>query len=178
MSDMKTIDMMSYPYPCLIIPCKSGIIIKQQTGGLSCTHHEVEGIVLPLPMQGYDLHQFMNALEVLHPGCYGNSLTFEEACKLDSNVIKRYNVPLEVNKEKISESTEAWVYVRIMGKDDKWPYRPGSSEVWGYKRFAKKIKPDITEEEVVQLLTTNILENPMLADFAGEEAILTWENCD
>lgn len=174
----KTIDLREYPYPALILPCESGILFEQQTGGLACSHHQIEGLFLPLPVQSHNLHMFMEALEVIHPGCYGHSLTFEEACKLDDAVIKRYNVPLEVNKEKRGESTEAWVHVRIMGKDDKWPYRPGSSELWDFQRFAKKMKPDITKEEIIQILHKNILECSTLADFAGEGAILTWENCD
>lgn len=175
---MKIINLRSYPYPSLILPCESGITFEQQTGGLSCTQHSIEGMLLPLPVQGHGLHMFMEALEVLHPGCYGRFLSYEEACKLDSDVIKRYNIPLDVVKEKREKSTEAWVYVRIMGKDDKWLYRPNSSTIWDYQRFARRLKPDITEEEIVQILERNILECSALADFAGEEAILTWENCD
>lgn len=175
---MKTIDIMSYPYPSLIIPCASGITIEQQTGGPACSHHKVEGLWLPMPVTGHNLPLFTEALQVLHPGCYGHSLTFEEACKLDSNVIKRYSIPLEVDKEKLEESTEAWVYVWIMGKDDRWLYAPDSSTIYNYKQFARAIQPDITEDEVVQIIQRNILEYPALADFAGQEAILTWENCD
>src|SRR5256885_4547714 len=175
---MKTIALYNYPDPALILPCESGIIFEQQTGGLSCTHHKVEGIFLPLPVTSRNLRMFMEALEVLHPGCCGHSLTFEEAGKLDDDVIKRYNVPLEVNKERREESTEAWVHMRIMGKGDHWPYRASSSLIWDYKRLIERFKPDVTEDEISKAINDNILECSALADFAGQDAILTWENCD
>jgi len=170
------IDLRNYPYPALLFPCTSGMIIEQQTGGLACIQHEIEGMFLPLPVQ--ELPFFIEALTILHPGCCGRTLTFDEACKLDHSVLKRYNLPLEVNQEKRGISTEAWVHVRIMGKDDHWPYQPDSSTLQMYQRFARKIKPNMTREEIVHTIITNTLECPILSDFAGQEAILTWENCD
>src|SRR5256885_17198112 len=112
---MKTIALYNYPYPALILPCESGIIFEQQTGGLSCTHHKVEGIFLPLPVTSRNLRMFMEALEVLHPGCCGHSLTFEEAGEINCVGIKRYTVPYEVNKERREERTKEWGHMRIMG---------------------------------------------------------------
>lgn len=174
---MKTINLRWYPGPALIVPCSSGVNIEQQVGGISCVQKSVEGIFLPLPLQAETLRYFVRNLEAIHLGCWGEEITFQEACKLD-DMLKMYNMPVEVIKEKRKGSTEAWVHVRIMGKDDKWTLRPNSSELWEYHKFAKTLKPDIREKEVLQLLEKNILENNMFHDFAGEEAILTWENCD
>lgn len=172
---MKTIALRNHPYPALILPYPSGITIKQQVAGLATEHRSVEGIFLPLPVPRHRLKLFMSALEAIHPGCY-SEVTWDEACKLD-DALKEYNIPLDVNKDKRKESTEAWVYARLFGKDDKWTLKPSSDS--SYIKFAKKIKPDVTEAEIEAAYSWHIFVNlDMLEDFAGEEAILTWENCD
>jgi hypothetical protein len=172
---LKTVDLLNYPYPALILPYPSGIMIKQQVAGLATEHRSVEGIFLPLPVPAHRLKLFMSALEAIHPGCY-SEVTWDEACKLD-DVLKQYNIPVDVNKGKRKESTESWVYVRLFGKDDKWPLKPSSDS--SYIKFAKKIKPDVTDAEIEAAYSWRIFVNlDMLADFAGQEAILTWENCD
>ena len=172
---MKTIDLRDYPYPALILPCQSGIIFEQQVRGLDCTHQKIEGILLPHP--ALLSPQVKTGLEAIHPGCY-RSVTFDEACKVD-DMLKMNCVPLDVIKEKRDESSEAWVHVRISAKDIQWPFKPSSSEIWNYREFAKKFKPDVTEAEVAKALDHRVfVDMHMLADFAGQEAILTWENCD
>lgn len=172
---MKTITLRNYPYPALILPYPSGIAIEQQVAGMATEHRSVEGIFLPLPVASHRLDNFMSALEAIHPGCY-SEVTWDEACKLD-DALKAYDIPLDVNKDKRKESTEAWVYVRLFGKDDKWPLRRSWDS--SYKKFAKKIKPDVTDTEIEAACSWDIFINlDMLEDFAGEEAILTWENCD
>jgi|SRR2546425_7716740 len=172
---MKTIDLRDYPYPALILPCESGIIFEQQVRGTGCDHRKIEGVLLPHP--ALLSPQVKTGLEAIHPGCF-DIVTWDEACKVD-DMLKMNHVPLDVIKERREESTEAWLHVRIAAKDIQWPFRPGSSYVWSYREFAKKIKPDITEAEVERALDWRVfVDMHMLADFAGQEAILTWENCD
>src|SRR5256885_12841628 len=109
-------------------------MFEKQREGICSTDHRVKGIFLLLPVTSRNLRMFMEALEVLHPGCCGHSLTFEEAGKIDDDVIKRYNVSFEVNKERREGSTEAWGHMRIIGKGDKWAFRGSRRLVCDYKR--------------------------------------------
>jgi hypothetical protein len=172
---VRTIELLNYPYPALILPCESGVIFEQQVAGNRCDHRKVEGILLPHP--ALQNPYVAKALEAIHPGCC-SEVTFDEACKVD-DMLKMQHIPIDVIKERRKESTEAWMHVCVSAKDIQWPFIHGRSETSSYMRFAKKLNPDITEQEVEKALDWRVfVDTHMLADFAGMEAILTWENCD
>lgn len=146
MAERRVIYLCEYPYPMLILPWPSGVVIAVQAGGDACTERSVEGLFLPLPIrqienrQENDLTTLAQHLEALHPGCRDRPITKEEADRIDS-AFAVCAVPILVNRERLQESTEAWLPVRIRETE----------AVYGYDE---------------------------LNDFAGMEAVLTWQNCD
>jgi hypothetical protein len=146
---MKQVNLFGYPYPLLIIPCQSGMFITTQAGGLHCKHPSIEGIILPVPFAQYEpfndqLEKFKDAMELdANPGCgdiYTSSdVTIEEADRTDA-VFEKHQVPLKVNRDKLNESMEAWLYVHLQ-------------------------EGECDADDIIK-------------DFVGQEAILTWENCD
>jgi len=99
-----------YGYPeywagCLF-PCPSGVVFHQQIRGLLCEHAELEGVLIPLPQPGVGA-----ALYALDAGCCGALLPLEAA--LIDLELCAYRAPLTVDLTRLSDSTEAWVWVRV-----------------------------------------------------------------
>jgi Family of unknown function (DUF6210) len=99
-----------YGYPedwagCLF-PCPSGVVFHQQIRGLLCDQAELEGALIPLPQPGVGA-----ALYALDAGCCGALLPLEAA--LIDLELCAHRAPLTVDLTRLSDSTEAWVWVRV-----------------------------------------------------------------
>ena len=113
----------------LIIECPSGIIFHNQAGGYCCTQPETEGIFLPIrasentynTLLGFFSHAYLKntprPTSQLNnwspPGCL---LTLLDSEIPRLNLILHSlipDLPLSLNKNKIAESQEAWLYVQI-----------------------------------------------------------------
>jgi Family of unknown function (DUF6210) len=179
MSELKTIVLWSYHHPLLILPCTSGVRITNQTGGVSTNHPSVEGVLLPVPGNILGL---VSALEDIHAGCgcsitddeANKSITRDEADKIDAAFIAN-EIPFTVVRERLLESQEAWLFVRIRDKDECVP--PVSEEfIYSSYALARRYNHNVSLEEIRAIHEAD--RTSMLGDFSGQEAILTWENCD
>ena len=176
----RTIGLYQYSHPVLIYPCSSGIIFEVQCGGMVCRTQSVEGVMLPI--QFHDVaerfQRLTAGLEELEPGCFGKTITPQEADALDALFIECW-VPLVVNRDRLQESTEAWLPVRIRRKEERWLPAKDEDEITAFIEAARIIKPDRDEQEIRATLDAcRAGDMHVLGDFAGEEAILIWANCD
>jgi len=100
----------------VIIPCRSGVIYTQQVGGIACLHPEVEGVFVPLCSFKGDRDKLMEGLSKIFYDkyechCY-KGITEEDADYLDK-VFRKAKYPFKVDREKLRESVEAWLYIVI-----------------------------------------------------------------
>ena len=105
----------------LIISHPTGVIYTNQTGGYACLSPQFEGVFVPLKDP---LVNQQNELELYFTGskwkghCYheidDETADFVDAILSSSYVTKR----LKVNREKLSESHEAWIHVTILPPGD------------------------------------------------------------
>ena len=113
----------------LIIAYPSGVIYSNQTGGTACLHPELEGVFIPL---GNDLEVPSNKLlgpqEALadyfegpkHQGTGATTGLDAEDAEFIDGVLRRWGLIrfIELDRGKLKESHEAWVYVRITADEN------------------------------------------------------------
>ncbi len=115
-----TIDLWDNESPGLIIACPSGVTYTNQVGGYSCHHPELEGIFVPL--RG-SIAEKLNAYFTgpkWNGRCY-DSIDEETAGFIDS-VLRDIDLggSLCVNREKLEESCEAWIWVKLSRNSLLW----------------------------------------------------------
>ncbi len=108
----------------IIIEFPSGIIISNQTGGTTCLHSKIEGIYLPLANDySEDTREFISPEIELTDYFEGQKYGGSGAIKgIDLNDVEHINSILskhelneliEIDLEKLNESHEAWIRIRI-----------------------------------------------------------------
>jgi hypothetical protein len=101
--------------PAILMPWPSGIVFSVQACGMLCTHPRLEGICIPLE-EGDCLAP---KLGHLHPGCSRDLITEAQADELDA-AFRMCHVPIEVSREHLAASYEAWLYVRVLPDAPDW----------------------------------------------------------
>ncbi|KNY27594.1 DUF6210 family protein [Pseudobacteroides cellulosolvens] len=92
----------------LIVLCKSGVEYFNQVGGNSCIQKSVEGILTII----FDVNDIIkdisqNTLGLMY-------LSEDDADRIDQILSKYYTTCyLSVDRERLKESAEAWIYVNI-----------------------------------------------------------------
>lgn len=98
--------------PTLFVPWPTGVIYATQAGGVMCLHPAVEGFVVPLEVVYRKPYEKLLATLDCR-GCYGDSLTVEDADAIDA-ALEAAGLDLRVNRDALDDSTEAWVYCRVL----------------------------------------------------------------
>jgi hypothetical protein len=95
---------------CLIVECDSGVIYQNQVGGLVCFQAEQEGVLAPL-----DVSPEITQLVEDHKFAQGRQGIDMEAADLLDGIFRSNRALsfLSVDRTRLEESWEAWVYVRI-----------------------------------------------------------------
>lgn len=99
----------------LIVSWPTGVIYTNQTNGLACSHPQLEGLLIPI-LERVDVERFC-------PIGWGE-LNSDDAHQADLALKKlqrdEYFAPLgrlgykvTVNRDKLSESTEAWIWLTL-----------------------------------------------------------------
>ncbi len=112
-----TILLWDLDYAGLLIPCSSGIIYQNQTGGNTCLQDSLEGVFVPLASEP------MNHLEALH-GFFFEGPKWAGACArgIDEDTAVFIDILLartpaysgiRVNRGRLKDSHEAWIWVMI-----------------------------------------------------------------
>ena len=80
----------------LILPCKSGVLFKHQTGGVMCRHPEIEGVFIPLDDSYWDekTKSYIN----LAVGIEQITQYPDKRDKRLKEVIKKLNLPLKLTR--------------------------------------------------------------------------------
>jgi len=112
----------------LIIECPSGVVYSNQTGGTSCLRPEMEGVFVPL-RNDYEVPSLkLMSPEIsfaayfegpAHPGTGATGgLSGADADFIDST-LETWHLSsfLSVDRARLRESHEAWVFVRVLGAD-------------------------------------------------------------
>lgn len=124
--DKPVISTISSAIPALIVAHPSGVVYNHQAGGYACNHPEMEGVFIPLDDFMFykngrcrfmvnivkELNQYFTGKK--HGGwCYEG---------IDSEDGKYINglLPscIRVDSKKLSESMEAWIWVKIKSSDN------------------------------------------------------------
>ncbi len=95
----------------LIIPMQTGVIVQNQTGGVACVQSEVEGIYVPIYTDAQEIEVFF-----AERGGAIAGLDQKEADFLDEFLHRDGHKGLwflSVDRSRLHESIEAWVYVTI-----------------------------------------------------------------
>src|SRR5262249_24428997 len=100
----------------LIIPCSSGVIYQNQTGGYSCSQDTVEGVFLPLycePISHYpELYNYF--YKGKWEGNCANGIDEETANFIDATLSRLPgHSGIKVDRSCMPDSHEAWVHVTV-----------------------------------------------------------------
>ena len=112
----------------LIIEYPTGVVYSNQTGGTCCLQSQLEGAWVPLRNDVHtedqrfvspenDLCEYFEEEKYQGTGAVGG-IDVEDADFLD-NLLQRYNLTdlIWVDRSRLSESHEAWIYVLIQGEE-------------------------------------------------------------
>lgn len=105
----------------LIIPCNSGVVYSNQTGGTSTLYPEVEGVYVPLH-DGMENQKDELRTYFVGPKWRGHcddGIDEETASYIDTVLQKTFVTrTLKVDREKMKGSHEAWVWVNIINTEN------------------------------------------------------------
>jgi hypothetical protein len=86
----------------VIVPCQSGVIFSNQTGGIDCFHPEVEGVYIPPPYFGKE------------PDCLYDYWLDEYDAEIAKQAIKELDSEdFEALEESDFDMGEAWIPVKV-----------------------------------------------------------------
>jgi hypothetical protein len=160
--NMPLIDLMYAGGPGLIILCDSGIMYTAQTCGVNCLHPSAEGVYLPLCDELSDLETQLTDFFVDLAGA-AHGIDEKDADFIDALLAESYHTRfICVDRERLRDSHEAWLYVRFPRSPARYPDDPGVEyrEAW--------IDPDSPYQQSLALFW----------GFESTHGILTWNNSD
>lgn len=114
---------------CFIIGYKSGVEYSHQCGGLSCEQRKMEGFLVPCP-DSIPISEQLYAHFYTGPKYRGygyKGIDEEDAVLIDDLLASIGYTPLSVDRERLSKSVEAWVYLTIDPENPCFPYCYNSS---------------------------------------------------
>ncbi|OUS29458.1 hypothetical protein A9Q99_10215 [Gammaproteobacteria bacterium 45_16_T64] len=113
----------------LIICFESGVVFSNQTGGGSCLHPEIEGVYVPLRNDyteeektfmspELDLAEHFEGSKWQGAGAT-NGIDPEDSDTIQSILNNAGLESIEIDRNKLHLSHEAWIYVKINGDESK-----------------------------------------------------------
>jgi hypothetical protein len=95
----------------LILIRETGVIVVNQTNGVACQQSEAEGIYVPLQTDAQEIEEFFAGYERLDNAAAD---FLDEYFRRDGHGNLRF---LSVDRARLNESLEAWVYVNVAQPD-------------------------------------------------------------
>src|SRR6266498_164374 len=93
----------------LIVEHPSGVLYENQTGGVSCGHPRLEGVLAPIEVSEESKEQIQRLEYPVRPG-----IPAETADAIDALLAREpFARFIKVDRSRITESEEAWVFVLI-----------------------------------------------------------------
>lgn len=155
----------------LIVLGESGVLYTNQTGGYACLHPAAEGWYVPLVDSRYDQDA---ALKAYFSGPPWNGECAEGITTADADFVDRLlqsstvSAFLHVDRERLSNSHEAWLHVMVGVVPVKATVYPPSSRNPGDKPKTEPVRPPTP---------INRAKAPVYG-FSGCRGILTWSDAD
>ena len=111
----KTISLYAMPYEImLLLHDPSGVVYFNQVGGIACMQEELEGVLAPVDVGTANVERLAHL-----PYTYGAGITPEIADAIDAVLTSvRHAEFLKVDRARLDDSMEAWVYVIAETKSD------------------------------------------------------------
>lgn len=96
--------------PMLLISAKSGVLYQNQAGGNLCYQMELEGVLMPLGISTAN----SSSIEKLNFSSEKKGISRDVADAIDDILSSETETKfLRVDRERMHESMEAWIYVRV-----------------------------------------------------------------
>jgi hypothetical protein len=111
----------------LIIQSKTGVIFTNQVGGLGCLHPEAQGVFIPLSV-GHK--KILLALTQHFRGDW-NHINERDADFIDRLLRSDGFEFIKVDRSRLKDSFEAWIYVNVENSDEEFPAIKGFGESKG-----------------------------------------------
>lgn len=135
----------------LIIEYADGVRYQNQVGGMSCYQAEMEGVLCPLDIDTDGITSF-ESLPYPQEG-----ISYEIADIIDAILASKPSTCfLKVDRERLNDSCEAWVYVQISSPDTDDSDRP----------------------ETMPMTSARPAYSGPLHGFGNVRGVLTWDNSD
>jgi hypothetical protein len=156
----------------LIVHYPSGVLYTNQVGGTNCLQPQTEGVYVPL------FDEVVNQEQQLYDyfvgpkwyGCCANGIDSETADAIDAILHARYiTMFLSVDRSKLGESCEAWVYVTIAKQPPEPPVSFSTASGIGETASGKILKNSDYDMDFYLY---------PLYGFGPCTGILTWQNSD
>lgn len=94
----------------LLIEHPSGVVYENQVGGNACWQATLEGVLAPLDMESKSFEEIMNLFDAYAP----QGITAMTADAIDAILVAEpVAKTVRVDRERLAESWEAWVYVIV-----------------------------------------------------------------
>lgn len=111
---MKRILLYDLEQPSLIAEHHSGVVYTNQVGGLLCFQAELEGVLIPLP---FDIAMRQKLENLSYPqGVRGINSDFAD--RIDEILRDSGTNFLKVDRDRLEDSWEAWIHVKIVDSPD------------------------------------------------------------
>lgn len=113
----------------LIVLFPSGVVYTNQTGGYSCMTPTEEGIFVPLVSETLDHEKILHDYFFLGKwgGWCNNGIDEKDADFIDELLARDFITKMvSVNRERLHDSHEAWVYVNIGPHPGRFPRLPAN----------------------------------------------------
>ena len=116
------IELLSLTQTVLIIESDNGCIYTNQVGGTQCDYPEQKGFLVPIEYD-IELNNPQNSLTLKLCALFAEGspgLIDIETAKVIQNLLNEspYTSGIEVDFEKLNESKESWLYVKVNGSLD------------------------------------------------------------
>jgi hypothetical protein len=113
----------------IVVLSPSGVIFSNQAGGYACLQPELEGVYVPLDDDFNDIETKLSDY-FTGPKHLGTGATRghdeDDADRIDEILHSRsVPCPVAVDRQRLGESVEAWVFVRLRADDGPFPILEG-----------------------------------------------------
>ncbi|TGJ99007.1 hypothetical protein EHQ53_10495 [Leptospira langatensis] len=111
--------------PVLLVPKATGVVYTNQTCGTACLQEEIEGFAIPISDEYSDIDYELSLdfrIRKLFPDGNPGNIDFRLAEAIQS-ILDSYNESkwVRIDFEKLSESHEAWLKVKLYSGNDYIP---------------------------------------------------------
>jgi hypothetical protein len=103
--------------PVIIVPAATGVVYCNQVDGVACVHRELEGFLLPLPVNRASIFSPDWWYRSFNRRCAGDTDVWNEAMAELARTVETGEEVIDLRVESHPENSEAWVHVSFSLRD-------------------------------------------------------------